>query len=299
MRYGAPMRALLTSWIFALATLAAAAPVRNGPVAAELIAETRSFAPGQPFTVAVRLALDAPWHAYWTNPGDSGLAPTIEWKLPDGFTAGELQFPYPRAIATPPFMTYGLEGDVWLLATIAPPAEWNEERATLAATVDWLICDEDCVPGSAEVELTLPVGAGPAEPDPAQTAAFAAARTRLPADPGGWTFRARRESDRFVLAAVPPADFAGDVPAAEFFPSAEDLIQHNAPQAWGRDGAGYRIELVPADPAAPLPATLSGVLVGPDSWHAGSPHRALRVVAPFSDSEVPPRSANPERNNTP
>ena len=169
----------------------------------------------------------------------------------------------------------------------------------MAATVDWLICDEYCVPGSAEVELTLPVGAGPAEPDPAQTAAFAAARTRLPADPGGWTFRARRESDRFVLAAVPPADFAGDVPAAEFFPSAEDLIQHNAPQAWRRDGAGYRLELVPADPAAPLPATLSGVLVGPDSWHAGSPHRALRVVAPFSDSEVPPRSANPERNNTP
>jgi thiol:disulfide interchange protein DsbD len=91
------MRALLTSWIFALATLAAAAPVRNGPVAAELIAETRSFAPGQPFTIAVRLALDAPWHAYWTNPGDSGLAPSIEWKLPAGFSAGDLQFPYRRA----------------------------------------------------------------------------------------------------------------------------------------------------------------------------------------------------------
>lgn len=295
MRYGAPMRALLTSWIFALATLAVAAPVRNGPVAAELIAETRSFAPGQPFTVALRLTLDAPWHAYWTNPGDSGLAPSIEWKLPAGFTAGELQFPYPRAIATPPFMTYGLEGDVWLLATIAPPAEWNEARATLAATVDWLICDDYCVPGSAELELTLPVSASPAEPDPVRAAAFAAARSRLPADPDGWTFRAQRESGRYVLAAVPPADFAGDVPAAEFFPFAENLIQHNAPQAWRRAGAGYRLELVPADPSAPPPAALSGVLVGASPWHAGSSRRALRVDAPFSDSEVPPRSANPER----
>ena len=294
MRYGAPMRALLTSWIFALATLAAAAPVRNGPVAAELVAETRSFAPGQSFTVALRLTLDPPWHAYWTNPGDSGLAPSIAWKLPAGFTAGEFQFPYPRAIATPPFMTYGLEGDVWLLATIAPPAEWKETRVVLAATVDWLICDEYCVPGSAEVELTLPVGAVPAEPDPAHAAAFAAARARLPAKPDGWMFRARRESGRYVLTAVPPADFAGDVPAAEFFPFAEDLIRHNAPQAWRRDGAAYRLELVPADPAAPLPEKLSGALVGSEPWHSGDPHRALRVDAPFA--EVPPRPANPERN---
>ncbi|HRT06058.1 MAG TPA: protein-disulfide reductase DsbD family protein [Kiritimatiellia bacterium] len=288
------MRALPTSWFLVLATLAAAAPVRNGPVAAELIAETLSIAPGQPFTVAVRLTLDPPWHAYWTNPGDSGLAPAIEWKLPDGFTAGELQFPFPRAIATPPFMTYGLEGDVWLLATITPPAELHEERVPLAATVDWLICDEYCVPGGAEVELTLPVGAVPAEPDPARAAEFAAARAHLPAEPDGWTFRARRESGRYVLAAIPPVDFAGEVPAAEFFPFAEDLIRHNAPQAWRRDGAAYRLELVPADPAAPLPAALAGVLVGAGPWQAGSPHRALRVDAPFA--EVPPRSANPERN---
>lgn len=294
MRYGAPMRALLTSWFLVLATLAAAAPVRNGPVAAELIAETPAIAPGQPFTVAVRLTLDPPWHAYWTNPGDSGLAPTIEWKLPAGFTAGELQFPYPRPIATPPFMTYGLEGDVWLLATIAPPAEWNETSVVLAATVDWLICDEYCVPGSADIELTLPVGAAPVEPDPAQAAAFAAARARLPAEPDGWMFRARRESGRYVLTAVPPADFAGDVPAAEFFPLAEDVIRHDAPQAWRRAGAEYRLKLVPADPAAPLPEKLSGVLVGAHPWHAGRPHRALRVDAPLA--EVSPRPATPERN---
>ena len=289
------MKAIWASWIFALAALsAAAAPVRNGPVAAELIAETRAVVPGQSFTVALRLTLDSPWHAYWTNPGDSGLAPSIEWKLPAGFIAGELQFPFPRAIATPPFMTYGLAGEVWLLASVVPPAEWNEERVTLAATVDWLICDEYCVPGSADLELDLPVSASPPETDPAHAAAFAAARARLPADPGGWQFRAQRANGRFVLAAFPPAGFAGEMPAAEFFPFADDLIQHNAPQTWRREGAGYRLELVPADPAAPLPETLSGVLVAPGSWSSDQPNRAVRVDAPFS--EDPPRSLNPERN---
>ncbi|MGD9613671.1 MAG: protein-disulfide reductase DsbD domain-containing protein [Kiritimatiellia bacterium] len=289
------MKAIRASWIFALAAFsAAAAPVRNGPVAAELIAETKSVAPGQSFTVALRLTLDPPWHAYWMNPGDSGLAPAIEWKLPVGFTAGELQFPFPRAIATPPFMTYGLEGDVWLLATIVPPADLPAGTVALAATVDWLICDESCVPGSAGLALTLPVSAAPPAPDPEHAAAFAAARARLPAEPDGWQFRAQRANGRFVLAAFPPDGYAGDVPTAEFFPFADDLIRHNAPQTWQRDGAGYRLELIPAEPAAARPEKLSGVLVAPAPWRADRPNRALRVDAPFS--EDPPRSLNPERN---
>ncbi|HPJ56754.1 MAG TPA: protein-disulfide reductase DsbD family protein [Kiritimatiellia bacterium] len=70
--------------ILALAMLAGnarAAPVRDGPVQAELISEVAAVAPGKPFTVAFRMTLDESWHAYWTNPGDSGLAPSLDWTL--------------------------------------------------------------------------------------------------------------------------------------------------------------------------------------------------------------------------
>lgn len=289
------MKAAWAIWIAAAcSTSLSAAPVRTGPVLAELVSETRAVAPGQPFTVAFRMTLDAPWHAYWLNPGDSGLAPSLEWSLPDGFAVGELQFPFPRAIATPPFMTYGLEGDVWLLATVTPPTEWAADSATLAAEADWLICDEYCVPGSAALALTLPVRAGPVEIDPEHAESFAAARARLPIEPAGWRFRALREDGRYRLEATPPADFAGDVASSAFFPFAADVIRHNAAQVWRREGNAYWLDLVPADPAAPPPERLSGILVAPGAWGPGHPNRALRVDAPLSEGS--PRLANPERN---
>ena len=289
------MKAAWAIWIAAASsTSLCAAPVRNGPVVAELISETRTVAPGRPFTIAFRMSLDAPWHAYWINPGDSGLPPSLAWSLPEGFAVGPLQFPFPRAIATPPFMTYGLEGDVWLLATVTPPNEWAADTVTLAAGAEWLICDESCVPGSATLSLTLPVPGGPAEIDPELAAGFAAARERLPIEPSGWRFRALRANGRYLLEATPPDDFAGDMPTATFFPFAADVIRHNAAQVWRRGGNAYLLELVPADSSAPPPDVLSGILVSPGAWGPGQPNHALRADAPFSEES--PRLANPERN---
>ena len=50
----------------------------------------------------------------------------------------------------------------------------------LAAEASWLVCAEICIPGSASLSLSLPVAAGPAAPDPAVAALFAAVRRQLP-----------------------------------------------------------------------------------------------------------------------
>lgn len=276
------------------AASALGAPVRVGPVAAELIAEVEAISPGEPFTVALRLALDAPWHAYWINPGDSGLAPALAWTLPPGFVAGDLQFPPPVAIATPPFMTYGLEGEVLFLATITPPADAPKDGVILKAEADWLICKEICVAGQAELELALPVRAGPAPLHPVHAARIAAARDRLPAEASRWTFRAQQMSNRYWLFATPPEDAARDIPVATFFPFDAGQIRHAAPQAWRRKGNDYVLELVPADPLAPPPEKLAGVLVATLPWFPDRPQRALRMEAPFSEDS--PRFTHTERN---
>ena len=56
---------------------------------------------------------------YWRNPGDSGLPPTLDWKLPSGLDAGAMQWPPPRAIPVGPLVNYGYEGEVLLLTDIA------------------------------------------------------------------------------------------------------------------------------------------------------------------------------------
>ena len=287
------MTAARNIWAAALLIAAGCAPAaRHGPAAADLLADVKSIAPGQPFTVAVSLKPDRGWHLYWSNPGDSGLAPEVTWDLPPGFTAGEIQRPFPEAIASPPFMTYGHEGEVLYLFTITPPNDLPPGNVTLAANVEWLVCKDACLPGEARLEQVLPVSAGPAQAHGRHAAKIAAARRRLPADPAGWRFAATLENGRYRVIATSPGATA--IASAFFFPYEPNVIRHAAPQTWRREDARYILELEPAQPSASPPAQLAGVLVTKGSWLAGDPVRAIRIEAPFSGNES--QSPNPERN---
>ncbi|NLG34016.1 MAG: hypothetical protein GX548_01540 [Lentisphaerae bacterium] len=269
---------------------AAAVPVRDGPVQAELIADVKAVAPGKPFTVAFRMAMDDHWHTYWTNPGDSGLPPSLDWTLPEGFRAGELQHPPPIALPTPPFMTYGHEGDVLFLVTMTPPAKWNEDRITLRAEADWLVCRELCVPGYAALELELPVQPDGPRPDPVAAARIEQARAGLPADPDGWQFHARQTPDRYRLHVLPPEQEPATNPTAAFFPYSARIIRHAAPQDVQSEGRGFVLDLAPLSPGLPGPDRLSGLLV----LTRESGRQALRIDIPFSKAD-PPWLSNPER----
>ena len=123
----------------------------------ELISDVAAIQPGQSFEIGLRMKLDSHWHVYWVNPGDTGLPPTIEWNAPQGFEFGELEFPTPERIPTPPFVSYGYEGEVVFLTTVQAPQELSKsETVTIQADVDWLICKDVCIPGSAQLAIELP-----------------------------------------------------------------------------------------------------------------------------------------------
>jgi len=80
-------------WLMALPAFASqSVPVDTGKVTASLVSSHDSVAPGQEFYIALRTELDEHWHIYWRNPGDSGEPTHIEWELPDGVTAGEINW---------------------------------------------------------------------------------------------------------------------------------------------------------------------------------------------------------------
>jgi thiol:disulfide interchange protein DsbD len=134
-------------------------PVDTDQAIAELVADVSAIRPGQTFDVALRIKLDPHWHAYWKNPGDAGLAPKIDWVLPDGFVAGELEFPVPERIATPPdFVSYGYEGEVFFLTQVTVPKDFAVGQIiALNAKASWLVCENMCIPGTADLALKLPV----------------------------------------------------------------------------------------------------------------------------------------------
>ncbi len=148
-------------------------------VRAQLLADTSAIVPGQPFQAGLLLEMADGWHTYWEYSGDAGLPTSIEWQLPEGFTAGPIQWPVPEAKLEPgDIQTYAYSGRVLLITTITPPAQVSG-NITLKAKADWLVCKETCIPGGAEVELTLPVAANSS---PANAALFEEFRALLPSE---------------------------------------------------------------------------------------------------------------------
>jgi thiol:disulfide interchange protein/DsbC/DsbD-like thiol-disulfide interchange protein len=225
---------------------AIAAPVQTGHVEAELVADHAGLTPGKTITVALRLKMQRGWHTYWQNPGDSGLATTIEWQLPADVTAGPILWPAPEALPTGPLVNYGYEGETLLLTDIAVASGIAATSpATLTAHANWLVCKETCIPEGADLALTLPVS-----PDAAIDARWsdtiARARAALPAPLTGWTATAAGKGQTVDLVLTPAAagTDAANLGKLHFFPYAEGQIEASGPQASTRDGKGQGWTLV-------------------------------------------------------
>jgi thiol:disulfide interchange protein len=149
-------------WVlFCFLAVVAHAQVYEGKtlVKASLVADATAIVPGKPFEVGVLLEMAPGWHTYWEYPGDAGLPTKISWTLPEGFVAGPIQWPLPHRVIEPgDIEVYAYKDRVLLLTAIVAPAEIAEKTVTLRAKVDWLVCAEICIPGSADLELSLPAG---------------------------------------------------------------------------------------------------------------------------------------------
>jgi len=163
------MHARLTAYVASILTATVAIMAASGPgfaqdagkrVAIDLIADKRVAVPGETIWVALRQKIAPGWHTYWSNPGDSGEATRIAWRLPQGFQASEIRWPVPEAIPVGPLMNFGYSGEVLLLSQITVPADATQP-VTLTADANWLVCKEICIPedGSASLELGIDVGA--------------------------------------------------------------------------------------------------------------------------------------------
>jgi len=241
--------------------LAHATPVRHGAVEAELVPAVASVQPGQPFEVALRLAHDPHWHSYWINPG-TGYPTTIKWTLPSGWKAGDIQWPVPHVLtdAHGSVIGNGYDGEVFLPVTLTPPADLQPGGSvTLHAAVAWLMCQDVCMPGDAELGLTLPVDRTPPQPDPRWGEKLAAAQEKLPRAPDAWALAATRTTNGVTLTVQPPAGLALAADNFHFF-GYDGLIAFDHPQTVVQKGNTFVLAL-PVDDAEAKEAThLSGVL---------------------------------------
>jgi thiol:disulfide interchange protein/DsbC/DsbD-like thiol-disulfide interchange protein len=203
----------------------ASAGVSQPHVTAELIPEITTIEPGKAFDVALHLHMDKDWHTYWINPGDAGMATTITWTLPAGFTAGPIQWPTPEKHETGGLIVYGYGGDVYLLTTITPPKTDLPSHFEFKAKAMWLVCKEECIPGKAELTLPLDSGIMNLRLPVDNSVFFDRARERIPVPATDWKVQAVYDANHLALMFYrKPGDY-GIVPRnARFYPEQSNVL---------------------------------------------------------------------------
>lgn len=279
---------LLLAAIPNLPVSASPAHAAEANVTAVLLVQSNRVAPGQSTKIALKLTPRPGWHVYWSNPGDSGMPPRINWTLPAGVSISDLRHPAPHIMDAAGYVSYVHEGEVALLADLDLSKKIEIGSALqLQANVQWLACSDNmCVPERTKLLLELAAGTG-VSPSPSSTdfAAFEKAMPRSLSAPG--QFRAIGDKLEFTF-----PNSVIDASSARLFPS-DPSFDASAVQFARRDGNNL-IFTVAASKG--LPKKFAGIITA-----KGAP-RGFSVVARPIQTDVPAKievDAKPRETSLP
>jgi thiol:disulfide interchange protein DsbD len=228
---------------------------------ARLVSEHDAIIPGGKLRVGLLLAHEPGWHTYWENPGDAGLATDLQWTLPEGFAAGNIDWPPPQRILEGPLAVYAYSDQLLLPVTIAvPPALTADQSVTLKAKASWLVCKDICIPESAELEIVLPVKHAPAPSESAEL--FATHDEDRPAPLAAKS--TYTVSDKQLHFSLPLASLGiANITDAYFFVRASSVINYSAEQKFSANAEKISLAIPMGENTAQ--GNISGILaVGND-----------------------------------
>ncbi|MEO8176803.1 MAG: protein-disulfide reductase DsbD domain-containing protein [Sphingomicrobium sp.] len=216
--------------IFVADTASAADPAKY--INAELIAESAVPRPGSTILIGIRMTPRPGWHGYWSNPGDSGLAPSVRWTAPAAVTIGPLLHPAPTLLSVGGMSSFVHAGPHVLLAHL------NVARSVAPGTaipatglVNWAACTaSQCVPLHATLTLELIAGDGAKGAD---AAALQAAARKVPRSAPAGTWASDGKTMRLEL----PAALRLDLHRARFFPDDNGVFDAAAARVEAKNGA--------------------------------------------------------------
>lgn len=272
--------------------------IEEQPLEVALLAESAEVLPGQAFRVGLLLEPEEGFHTYWKHPGVVGVPTSIEWRLPDGWSAGGIEWPAPEVVMMGPYPAHGYKGPVFLPTVIQVPPDAAPGQVTLRGDAGWMCCADTCHPGFRSLEVTVTVLPEGAERVPAGedvAARFAAALAARPQPPKGFEFSAERDAIGLTVIVRRSGEAGVDAtPLADLeelrFYCDQGIIKSDEEQ-WlePHEDGSMRLRLV-ASPFGPGDATrLSGVFESPNGWYLdedGRPVRHIQVTMPLPAAPV-------------
>jgi thiol:disulfide interchange protein/DsbC/DsbD-like thiol-disulfide interchange protein len=235
-----------------------------------LVSENKSIAPGQPFSVALKISHPTDWHSYYKNSGGVEQPPAIEWELPDGFSAGPIQWPVPEVKDGDFGKSYIYQGSPVFVIEIKPSASLEiGKTVTLTANANWQICNGACKPEKGTFTLTLPI-TSTGEKDTAQAELFDNARKSQAIKIPTLLISAQSSGGDIQLRIGPASAIQGN--PTDFIPDQAFLQPASGGGKIERDGDDWKVTLkrikfdaVFPKKTIPQGRSFSGILVGPSA----------------------------------
>jgi len=133
----------------------------------------------------------------------------------------------------------------------------TNQTAQLAAELKVLVCREICVPGKAQISLTIPIKSIAPEVESKNSGLFTMARKSLPQPlPRDWKLKVADQKDSIILT----ANLGKQTTRATFFPLEESQVDNSAPQKLVSTANGFQLKLQKSDQLLKPIKRLKGVL---------------------------------------
>lgn len=224
---------------------------------ASLIAEVSRVAPGRSFLVGVRMTVPHGWHFYWRNPGDSGTATKVTWKVPTGTFVTPLRWPRPQRIMSGGILSFGYDSETALMVLVTPSRDFRMgDKFTVSATVSWLECKDSCIPQSKNLSLSLPVASS--SKASSQKGWLRLQDSTVPLTKA-FPISGKVEGDDFTMKFKPPQDSKAVLSGAYFYPIDQEVLENSANQKFELTGGWVKLTSKVFDKNK-MPSRVRGVL---------------------------------------
>ncbi|MGO1120234.1 protein-disulfide reductase DsbD family protein [Rhodovibrionaceae bacterium A322] len=121
-----------------------------------LISAPTALGTGKDLQLGLEFQLADGWKTYWRSPGDAGFPVSVTWEESENLAEAEMAWPVPKRFTLFGLDTFGYGKQVVFPLTVSTTDPG--QPLTLRGQVNYLVCEEICIPHNETVSLTLPAG---------------------------------------------------------------------------------------------------------------------------------------------
>jgi suppressor for copper-sensitivity B len=130
--------------------------IKTEQTSIRLLTNVSAIGNSQNIQLGLQFKLEPGWKIYWRSPGDAGYPPRLNWKRSENLKKVNFGWPLPIRFSVSGIQTIGYKKEV--VFPIGATINDQNKRLKLRADLDYLACNEICIPYKAALSLDIPTG---------------------------------------------------------------------------------------------------------------------------------------------